>query len=275
MDVEQSLRDSISRAADLRPEPTGSSADRSAFLAAFRTWDEFNKRLLERAFTPVSWRESSPKTEYTSLQDLEFSITEELPEDRVDALGRLLAEKVRKLESVLSSLDLYESPMALHGIASDGDTAEARPDRLFLVHGRDKGALFEVQEFLERVTGIRPVVLSEQPSRGQTIIEKLGAHLAPGSFAVVLMTADDEGRLRGEDGELKLRARQNVLFELGFAVGRLERQYVAVLHEDGVELPSDYYGVVYITFDSGGGWKLQLVGELRAAGIDADANKAL
>ena len=40
-------------------------------------------------------------------------------------------------------------------------------------------------------------------------------------------------------------------------------------------MPSDYYGVVYIPFDASGGWKLALMGELRAVGITVDANKAV
>jgi len=91
---------------------------------------------------------------------------------------------------------------------------------------------------------------------------------------VVLATADDEGRLRN-DPELSLRARQNVIFELGLAVGLLGRGNVAVLREDGVKLPSDYNGVGYISFDAGGGWKLQLIAELKAAGFPVDANKAV
>ncbi len=131
-----------------------------------------------------------------------------------------------------------------------------------------------VHRFLQNVTQIRVVVLSSQPNRGQTIIEKLSHHLSHDAFVLVLMTADDEGRLRGES-DWNLRARQNVLLELGYALGVVGRRNVAVLYEDGVELPSDYYGVAYTTFDAGGGWRLPLIAELKAAGIPADANRAM
>lgn len=66
-----------------------------------------------------------------------------------------------------------------------------------------------------------------------------------------------------------------MVLELGLAIGALGRRNVSLLYEDGVELPSDYYGVVYTQFDAGGGWKLALIGELKAAGFKVDANRAL
>ncbi len=271
------LADSIARSKDLNPGGSSTDAERAAFLAAFRTWDEFNKRLLERAFTPVAWHETSPKSEYGTLQDLEFMTAVQLLPEQVPSLERLVSEKARRLQSILDSLNLYEETDAakeLKGVSHAPDSGSP-PQTIFMVHGRDRTALTEVQRFLERVTPLKIVVLGEQPNRGQTIIEKLGKHMNVDAFAVVLMTADDEGRLRGEENELSLRARQNVIFELGYATGRLGRERVAVLYEDGVELPSDYYGVAYIPFDVSGGWKLALLGELKAAGITVDANKAV
>jgi len=63
--------------------------------------------------------------------------------------------------------------------------------------------------------------------------------------------------------------------ELGYFVGRLGRDRVCALHQGELELPSDYMGVIYIPFDGGGGWRLHLVKELKAAGFSVDMNKAL
>lgn len=197
----------------------------------------------------------------------------DLTQEEGAALGRLAEEKERGLRSLLDSLDVYgaNAPVAPPSGAEPDRTAI---DRLFLVHGRDKGAREEVHRFLERVTDLKVIVLAEQPLRGQTIIEKLEAEVPTSAYVVVVMTADDEGRLQGESG-LNPRARQNVVFELGMATGRVGRGNVAVLYEDGIELPSDYYGVEYLPFDAGGGWKLKLVAALKAVGIDADANRAI
>ena len=66
------------------------------------------------------------------------------------------------------------------------------------------------------------------------------------------------------------RARQNVVLELGYFIGRLGRDRVCALKRDDIEMPSDFGGVVYETFDSGGGWKQALGRELQAAGFDID-----
>ena len=113
--------------------------------------------------------------------------------------------------------------------------------------------------------------MHEQPNRGATIIEKFETH-SDVAFAVALLTGDDEGRTLG--GVLKKRARQNVLFEFGFFIGKLGRHRVCALVDDGVEIPSDYQGVIYIPADSGGKWKMELVRELKAAGLEVDANRA-
>lgn len=83
----------------------------------------------------------------------------------------------------------------------------------------------------------------------------------------MLLTADDEGRLLGGQDHPQPRARQNVIFELGYFIGRLSRRYVCALYERGVEIPSDFQGVRYIEFDPDGSWKELVRQELRAAGF--------
>lgn len=142
---------------------------------------------------------------------------------------------------------------------------------VFLVHGRDDGATQTVARFLEQLT-LEAVVLGEQPSHGQTIIEKFEKY-AHVKFAIALLTPDDTGSL---EGELPThRARQNVIFELGYFIGKLGRKGVCALTKGEVDIPSDYSGVVYITLDEPGAWKLTLVKELQTAGFDVDANRAL
>jgi len=74
--------------------------------------------------------------------------------------------------------------------------------------------------------------------------------------------------------ELKPRARQNVILELGYFIGKLGRPRVCALYIEGVELPSDVHGVLYVSYDSAGGWRLKLASEIRAAGISVDLNHA-
>ena len=154
-----------------------------------------------------------------------------------------------------------------------GDSSPSNGRRVFLIHGHDLGLRETIARFLEQLD-LEAVILAEQPSGGNTIIEKFEIY-SDVVFAVAVLTGDDEAKPVRQDGQLRRRARQNVIFEFGYFIGRLGRNRVCALMEEGVEIPSDYSGVVYIPVDSAGMWKVLLVRELKAAGIDVDANQAI
>lgn len=143
--------------------------------------------------------------------------------------------------------------------------------KVFIVHGHDDGARETVARFLERI-GLEAIILHEQANQGRTVIEKVVAHGDVG-FAVVLLTPDDEGCAKG--GVQEPRARQNVLLELGYFIGRLGREKVCALKRGILEIPSDFAGVVWEEMDSNGGWKTALARELAAAGHNIDWNKVM
>jgi predicted nucleotide-binding protein len=113
---------------------------------------------------------------------------------------------------------------------------------------------------------------AEEPNKGRTIITKFREEATDIRFAVVLMTPDDSGGKVGSDS--KPRARQNVVFELGFFIGKLGPGRVAALVKGDIERPSDFDGVVYIPLDQGK-WKMDLGKELEAAGYEIDWNKVM
>jgi predicted nucleotide-binding protein len=138
------------------------------------------------------------------------------------------------------------------------------------VHGHDDGAKQALARFLEQI-GAAPIVLHEQPNGGRTLIEKL-EHFGEVSFALVLLTPDDVGSLNAERPALRTRARQNVLLELGYFIGKLGRARVCALYKGIEELPSDIVGVVYVEMDDRGAWKMEIARELKAAGYSINAN---
>jgi predicted nucleotide-binding protein len=146
---------------------------------------------------------------------------------------------------------------------------------VFIVHGQDKQAKTEVQLFLQKA-GLHPVVLHEQPNAGKTIIEKFEDHASAAGFAVVLLTPDDIGgpALSGAS-QLRPRARQNVVLELGWFAGRLSRSRVCALKKGDIEVPSDIAGVIYVDMDERGAWKAELLRELSSAGYEPDWPKAM
>lgn len=147
----------------------------------------------------------------------------------------------------------------------------AQTNKVFIVHGHDEGALQGLARFLEKL-GLEAIVLKEQPNEGRTVIEKYEAYASEVGFAVVLLTPDDLGSAIAET-EQNRRARQNVIFELGYFTGRLGRGRVCLLRKGDVEMPSDLFGVIYTEMDTAEGWKAKLVAELKAAKLSFDANR--
>ena len=152
-------------------------------------------------------------------------------------------------------------------------TSSLQSKRVFVVHGHNSAPREAVARLLEQ-QGLEPIVLHEQANEGRTIIEKF-EDFADVRFAVVLLTPDDEGRKRDSDLELKSRARQNVVFEFGYFIGKLGRKRVCALKMNDVEQPSDCDGILYIPWDDQGAWKFSLLSELNAAGFAVDANQIL
>jgi len=152
--------------------------------------------------------------------------------------------------------------------------------KIFIVHGHDDGAKNSVARFIRSITGLEPVILHEQPDQGRTIIEKLEHYSRDVGFAIVLLTPDDLGAAKeAAEGHgvagLKPRVRQNVMLELGYFLAHLGRSRMCALTVLGVEVPSDYQGVLFVPIDSSGGWKLTLARELQAAKYEIDTNKLL
>ena len=149
--------------------------------------------------------------------------------------------------------------------------AESR--KVFIVHGHNGEAREAVARFLTEI-GFEPIILMEQASQGKTIIEKVEKYGDDVGFAVVLLTPDDEFKdLSGS--KLKPRARQNVLLELGYFMGRLTRKRVCSLRKGDVEIPTDFAGVVWTDMDEAGAWRSALGKELQAANYEIDWNKIM
>ena len=210
------------------------------------------------------------------LDSLPFIAGKKYPLQEVKiAVQKGIDNNVIKLESLKETLqekleDEHEEMSALN--TEPIKTATVTNREVFIVHGHDEAAKQTIARFIEKLK-LTPVILHEQSNKGRTIIEKFEGHSNVG-FAVVLMTPDDVGAPVADKDNLKPRARQNVILELGFFLGKLGRERVCALNK-GIEIPTDYDGVIYVSVDKGDGWKLQLAKEIKAAGIDINMNDAL
>ncbi|MFZ1085788.1 MAG: nucleotide-binding protein [Terracidiphilus sp.] len=192
----------------------------------------------------------------------------ETPFIRAFSKGTEIAESY--LQSRIAELE--EDATNLISLPNDGGTANREITRsVFVVHGHDHGIKETVARFLSKLE-LDPIILHEKPNEGRTIIEKFEHH-ANVTFAVVILSPDDMGFAKKAPDTKEQRARQNVIFELGFFVSKLGRSRTLALLLPGVTKPSDFDGVLYIPMNSDS-WKMEIVRELKAAGLDVDANKA-
>jgi predicted nucleotide-binding protein len=213
--------------------------------------------------------EESPHID-TFVGDIRVIVTP-IPEQYAEPQRRKEVERrIRVLEAVIEVLPAASQPLQ----SPTTNTQAAMNRKVFVVHGHQHGARDTVARFLEKLE-LEPVILDEEANRGRTVIEKFLDH-SDVAFAIVLLIGDDVGGVKGSDpAALRPRARQNVIFELGYFVGKLERERVCALYEPEVEMPSDFGGVGYVKFDREGSWRLLLAKELNAAGIKVDMNAAL
>lgn len=146
--------------------------------------------------------------------------------------------------------------------------------KIFVVYGHDDIARTQLEALLRR-WDLDPIILDQQASSGQTIIEKLEEYAEEVGYAIILATPDDEGRVK-DGGELKSRVRQNVVLELGMFLAKLGREKVAILlkEDSNFEKPSDIHGLIYIPFkDKVDEASVNLIRELSRQGYGIDSSK--
>lgn len=228
--------------------------------ADFLAWETSTKRLLNQLYGKDS-------IEMTTFLDISF-YTPVWNLSTPSAERHRLAiqschEGLKKAKAVLQSfLDEIAEEEPLHNKPLSVNFA-----KIFIVHGHDGELKQSVARIIEK-QGIEAVILSEQVNKGKTIIEKLEGNSDVGG-AICLFTSDDEGKGKKET-ELKPRARQNVVLEAGYFMGKLGRDHVVLLADNGIEMPSDLSGIVYTSTNN---WQFDLLKELKAMGYKIDFNK--
>jgi len=235
-------------------------------------WTNYNRELLQRLFDNDALADEYRRAPYPVFSEFSGEPFYGQPDHR---LGR--SQTAEDIQAYLNALEDIRGRLELipEVVGTDKRAGPTRQQMdlgsdIFIVHGHDDGAKNTVARFLEKL-GLKPIILHEQPDGGRTLIEKF-EHYSSVGFAVVLMTADDVGAPASRQDEMRPRARQNVILELGFFMGKLGRGHVRALYTEGVEMPSDYEGVLYIPMDSNNAWRLRLAGELKSAGFAVDLN---
>lgn len=213
----------------------------------FIAWNNSLIRFLEQTYGKNSTTTNNFVNRTYSLSAFAIGTPEK---NFVEAFKSDMAITTKELEKLLEET-----------LEEDADKVENKHNvsskKVFIVHGRDDAKKYEISGFLYE-QGLEPIILHEQVNNGQTIIEKIEKN-SDVACAIILLTPDDEGRLRDSDSSLKTRARQNVIFEAGFFMGKLGRNRTIML--SGVEEKmSDIDGIVYIDINN---YKSALLKELK------------
>ncbi|MGR3814721.1 MAG: TIR domain-containing protein [Cognatishimia activa] len=213
---------------------------------------------------------------YSSAANLSWPLNVFEPTPLHQIISSLAQDKIEAIALLEMAIESLEEQIEEAGGSTAANIAPSRASvegtrKIFVVHGHDVGAREALARFLEQCD-FEPIVLHEQANSGRTIIEKFEDNSDVG-FAVVLLTPDDE--VLDSAGESVMRARQNVILELGYFIGRLGRDRVCALKSGEIEIPSDILGVIWTEFDAQGGWKQSLAKELKAANFDIDWNKVM
>jgi predicted nucleotide-binding protein len=148
--------------------------------------------------------------------------------------------------------------------------------KVFIVHGKDetmKKALVDALEML----WLEPIVLHQQPNRGEDLVEQFASYSAV-SFAVILLSPDEYTCTKGETvDKRRFRSGQDVIFELGFFVGRLGEGNVLALFKESAdfEVPLNHTGLLFAPFDEKASWKMRLLTALASSGFDVNTKMRL
>lgn len=188
-----------------------------------------------------------------------------------DITGETLTINLSKLTNKMISYQAVTYPPEFQPSPASPEVRTMNK-KVFIVHGHDNEAIQEMARTLER-DGFEAIILREQPDGGLTIIEKIEQNTDV-DFAVVLYTQCDKGRAKAMPIEQeRYRARQNVVFEHGYLIGKLGRDHVCALVKGDVETPGDISGVVYVPMDEHGAWKMRLARNMQDIGLPVDMNK--
>jgi predicted nucleotide-binding protein len=237
----------------------------------FSNWNDYNSEYLKHAFNK-EYNEYKKRYDDAGSFAIGFIGGRSSPEKELKEFKAKVNNKLDNLKKLRAKTELLKSTVE-EKYAVTEKSVSLDKSQVFIVHGHDEAAKNKTARFIEKL-GLKPIILHEQASGSKTVIEKIEAYSNVG-FGIVLYTPCDIGAKNEVIPNLKNRARQNVVFEHGFLIGKIGRENVCALVKDEIETPNDISGVVYVKMDDEDAWHLKIARELRNSGYDIDMNKVI
>lgn len=244
------------------------------FVAKLNNWNDRNKTV---------YRTSFEVADSIYFHEYESHIWQIWGSDTVKEYKDEIQRLVSHMQGDIDRSDLMQCSIAEPQLVPKMAKPKDLSQEIFIVHGHNEEMKQTVARIVSKL-GLKPIILHEQPNGGKTIIEKFECNAESINFAIILLSADDLAAavrvlndVKDEElrQRLEKRARQNVVFEMGYFAGKLGRANVFFLLQDGVAKPGDLDGIVYTAYDSAHAWRFELVKELKNAGYNVSADLVL
>lgn len=259
------LKERIGIGEELYKREINNDKELNEMISDYKTWSEYNFEYLKQSF-------NNPNNEYRKAYNQSgFSFMGNLGEVQ----GKPILSQRNLIKYKLDSLKRLEAKASLikseTPISSNLESKVISKSDVFIVHGHDELAKTKAARFVHKL-GLNPIILHEQASSGNTIIEKIEKYSNVG-FGIILYTACDIGSSIANKANLNNRARQNVVFEHGYLIGKIGRKNVCALVKGEIEVPNDISGVVYVPMnDDDDSWGYKVAKEMKESGLDIDMN---
>ncbi len=268
-DFNNALDERIVSGEELYQRPVQTQQELAKNKEDFYNWTDYISEYLKQSFNKENneYRKSFNDAGSFSFMILGGRTT---PAEEFKEFKDKINSKVSNLKKLRAKTDLLKTSIVENPVPKV-DLVQLDKSQVFIVHGHDETAKTKTARFIEKL-GLKSIILHEQASGSKTVIEKIEAYSNVG-FGIILYTPCDIGAKNEENPNLKNRARQNVVFEHGFLIGKIGRENVCALVKGEIETPNDISGVVYVKMDDEEAWHLKIARELRNSGYEIDMNK--
>lgn len=263
------LDDRIHLGEELYNRQVETQADLKRNKDDYYSWTRYNSEYLKKAFNKEQneYRKSYDDTDSFFFGSIGLRKS---PLQDLKSLKDKINHKVCILKKIRAKTDLMNISVLKSGVFKK-HVVESNKSQIFIVPGQDVVARDKVTSFIESLD-LEVIILEDQAFSNQTLLEKIEAN-SNAKFAIIIYTPSQKDEKLLENGNVKLKAQQNKIFEHGFLMGKIGKSNVCALVNENIEMPNDISGAAYISMDKTDLWCYTLARELKKAGYTINMKK--